>query len=168
MIGTGGAVGLDWLQPWRLFTNTTVAEQRSSASAPVTGMPSTRATGPGADAATASRPTVVRQGTSVTHEHPTSGAAHLVHNADGSHHLELVGLGTSDGPDLRVWQAAPQVRTDSADRHVLDDGQRVDVDRLKGNRGGQVYPVPEDVPDSRGVSIRCQRYLVSFGAASPR
>ncbi|HLL66685.1 MAG TPA: DM13 domain-containing protein [Micromonosporaceae bacterium] len=170
LIGIVGAFGLYWFQPWRLVTNTTVVEQLSSASAPVTGTPSAAATGSATDVAAASGPTVVRQGTFVTHEHPTSGAAHLVRNADGSHHLELIGLATSDGPDLRVWLTDQKVGTDSAAWHVFDDGKHVELGRLKGNRGDQVYPLPADVDirDYHSVSVWCKRFSVSFGAASLR
>jgi hypothetical protein len=182
LIGIGSAVGAYWFQPWRLFTTTTVVEQLSSASAPVTSAPGTSgapgapgtSSAPGAPAssgpASPAGPAVVRQGTFVTHEHPTAGAARLVRNADGSHQLELVGLDTSDGPDLRIWLTDQNVRTGSAGWHVFDDGRYVELGRLKGNRGDQVYPVPDDVDvrDYRSISVWCKRFSVSFGAAALR
>ncbi|MCA2211513.1 DM13 domain-containing protein [Jidongwangia harbinensis] len=163
LIGAGSAVGLYWFQPWRLFTTTTVVEQLSSASPPATGAPSSPASAP----ASPSGPAVVRAGTFVTHEHSTTGTARLVRNADGSHQLELVGLDTSDGPDLRIWLTDQNVRTGSAAWRVFDDGRHVELGRLKGNRGDQVYPVPDDIDvrDYRSVSVWCKRFSVSFGAA---
>lgn len=57
-----------------------------------------------------------------------------------------------------------------AGRHVFDDGRYVDLGRLKGNRGNrgnQNYPLPADVDWSAytSVSIWCDRFDVSFGAA---
>jgi len=172
LIGIAGGVGLYWFQPWRLFTDTTVVEQLSSASAsaPVAGTPSATASGPASATAAPTGPTIVGQGSFVTHEHSTTGAARLVRNADGSHQLELVGLDTSDGPDLRVWLTDQQVRTGPAAWQVFDDGRYVELGRLKGNRGDQVYPVPDDVEvgDYRSVSVWCKRFSVSFGAAALR
>jgi hypothetical protein len=52
--------------------------------------------------------------------------------------------------------------------HVFDDGAYVDLGRLKGNRGDQNYPVPADVDLGRyrSVTIWCDRFNVSFGAAA--
>jgi hypothetical protein len=113
---------------------------------------------------------VVRTGSFVTHEHATAGTARLVRNADGSHQVELVGLDTSDGPDLRVWLTDQEVRKGSAGWRVFDDGKWAELGRLKGNRGDQVYPVPGtvDPADYRSISIWCKRFAVSFGAASLR
>jgi hypothetical protein len=157
-----GVVGLYWFQPWRLFTNTTVTDDLSSASAPPTGV------APAGSAGAEAGPAVVRQGAFVTHEHPTTGNARIVRNVDGSHQLELVGLDTSDGPDLRVWLTDQEVRTGSSAWRVFDDGRYVELGPLKGNRGDQVYPVPKDVDpgDYRSISIWCKRFSVSFGAAS--
>ncbi|MFY1624933.1 DM13 domain-containing protein [Micromonospora sp. WMMD723] len=118
--------------------------------------------------ATATRPVVVSRGTFVSHEHDTSGTARIVRTADGRHRLELVGLDTSNGPDLRVWLSDQPVRTGRAGWHVFDDGRRAELGRLKGNRGDQAYAVPAgtDLAALTSVTIWCQRFAVSFGAAS--
>jgi len=110
---------------------------------------------------------VVRQGSFVSHEHETQGAARLVRNGDGTHQLELVGLDTSDGPDLRVWLTDQEVSTGTAAWKVFDDGSHIELGRLKGNRGNQVYPVPPgaELDTYRSISIWCKRFSVSFGAA---
>jgi hypothetical protein len=147
------AAGLYWFQPWRLFTDTTVTEKLSVPAAPTS--------------AAAGTPAVVRTGSFITHEHETSGTARLVRNPDGSHQVELAGLDTSDGPDLRVWLTDQEVRKGSAGWRVFDDGKWAELGRLKGNRGDQVYPLPADLDPAayRSVSIWCKRFAVSFGAA---
>jgi hypothetical protein len=46
----------------------------------------------------------------------------------------------------------------------------VELGKLKGNRGDQVYPIAADVDLSayRSVTIWCKRFSVSFGAAELR
>ncbi len=160
LLGIGGAAGLYWFQPWRLFTDTEVRDVLSApASVPASSAPA--AAGPAAG------PVVVREGAFVTHEHETTGTARLVRDADGTHRLELAGLDTSDGPDLRVWLSDQPVRAGADGWHVFDDGRYAELGRLKGNRGDQVYRLAADLDpdDFRSVSIWCKRFAVSFGAA---
>jgi hypothetical protein len=163
-LGVGGALGLYWFQPWKLVTDRTVAESLSSpAPAPA---PIPAATEP-ASASADGAPTIVSAGDFVTHEHDTTGSARIVRAADGSHTLEIVGLDTSNGPDLRVWLTDQPVRSGVAGWRVFDDGARVELGRLKGNKGDQVYALPSDLDPAayRSVSIWCKRFSVSFGAA---
>jgi hypothetical protein len=169
----GLALGLYWFQPWRLFTDTTVTETLSVPAAPTPSAAGTPAVPTPSTAGTpAAEPvaTIVGKGSFVTHEHETSGTARLVRNPDGSHQVELAGLDTSDGPDLRVWLTDQEVRKGSAGWHVFDDGKWAELGRLKGNRGDQVYPLPADLDpaDYRSISIWCKRFSVSFGAAALR
>ncbi|GAA3351020.1 DM13 domain-containing protein [Amorphoplanes nipponensis] len=166
LLAAGAAVGLYWFQPWRLFTDTTVTEALSAPAAAVPG--STASAAAPSPAAAPAGPVVVRTGSFVTHEHATAGTARLVRNPDGSHQVELVGLDTSNGPDLRVWLTDQQVRKGAAGWRVFDDGKWTELGRLKGNRGDQVYPLPAgvDPADYRSVSIWCKRFAVSFGAAA--
>lgn len=50
----------------------------------------------------------------------------------------------------------------------LDDGAYVDLGALKGNEGNQNYAVPPgtDLDALRTVTIWCERFSVSFGAAA--
>jgi hypothetical protein len=59
------------------------------------------------------------------------------------------------------------VREGVAGWRVFDDGEWVELGRLKGNRGDQAYPLPAGVDPAayRSVSIWCKRFAVSFGAA---
>jgi hypothetical protein len=160
VLGLGAAAGLFWFQPWRLVTSTEVREPLTVATPPSASAPA--ASGPAAPG-----PAVVRAGAFVTHEHATTGTARLVRDPDGGHRLEIAGLDTSDGPDLRVWLTDQPVREGRAGWRVFDDGRWVELGRLKGNRGDQVYRIPAGVDPGgfRSVSIWCKRFAVSFGAA---
>ncbi|HCT78612.1 MAG TPA: hypothetical protein DGT23_18930 [Micromonosporaceae bacterium] len=152
-----GAFGLYWFQPWKLFTSKTIND---TAPAIATAAP------PSATAAATA--TLLGEGTLITHEHTTSGTAQLVRLPDGKVQLVLTNLSTSDGPDLRVWLTDQPVLEGKAGWHVFDDGKYVELGRLKGTHGTQVYDVPADVqPDQyTSVTIWCKRFSVSFGAAS--
>ncbi len=139
-----GGIGLALTQPWRLFIDTTVAEALPQ------------------DA------TVIAAGALVSHEHPTSGAASIVRTADGSAVLRLEDLETDSGPDLRVWITDADISADPADWQVFSAAEHVDLGELKGNKGSQNYPIPAgvDIAGIRSVTIWCDRFSVSFGAAA--
>ncbi|MEU0559412.1 DM13 domain-containing protein [Dactylosporangium sp. NPDC006015] len=162
--------GLYWFAPWRLFTDTTVHEALTAPTGPTaTGQAQggAVATQSGTAAPVVVAPVVVASGTFVTHEHETSGTARLVRAADGTHRLEIAGLSTSDGPDLRVWLTDQPVVAGKAGWSVFDDGRYVELGRLKGNKGDQAYAIPAgtDLASLRSVTIWCKRFSVSFGAA---
>ncbi|MEH0845764.1 DM13 domain-containing protein [Micromonospora sp. CPCC 205711] len=167
VLGVGAALGLYWFQPWKLATDTRVDEELSAVEA----APSNEATPAGtagvAAAPAPAGPTLVRRGEFITHEHDTAGTARIVRGVDGGYRLELVGLATSNGPDLRVWLTDQPVRAGRAGWDVFDDGRWVELGRLKGNRGDQAYPIPAgtDLTGLTSVSIWCKRFAVSFGAA---
>ncbi|MFE9028222.1 DM13 domain-containing protein [Streptomyces iakyrus] len=159
----GVSLGLYWFQPWKLWQDETVQEALPSAiapSAPPAGAPS-------ASPSPAPRPRTLAGGELISHEHATSGKVKLVRLADGSHVVRLEDLDTSNGPDLRVWLTDAPVKEGRAGWHVFDDGTYVSLGKLKGNKGSQNYIVPADVDPSRytSVSIWCDRFDVSFGAA---
>ncbi|MGQ4428799.1 DM13 domain-containing protein, partial [Streptomyces violaceoruber] len=112
-------------------------------------------------------PRTVAGGELVSHEHSTSGTAQLVRLTDGSHVVRLENLDTSNGPDVHVWLTDAPVKEGKAGWHLFDDGEYVDLGKLKGNKGSQNYVVPADVDPSRysSVSVWCDRFNVSFGAA---
>ena len=153
--------GLYWFEPWRLVTNTTVDD----ALAPTAVASAAPATGDGSAPA---GPVIELRGTFITHEHDTSGEVRVVRHPDGRRQLELVGLDTSDGPDLRVWLSDQPVKEGTAGWRVFDDGRYVELGELKGNKGNQVYDVPAgtDLTALRSVTIWCKRFAVSFGAAA--
>ncbi|GAA2647143.1 DM13 domain-containing protein [Streptomyces spororaveus] len=157
------AVALYWLQPWKLWQDETVREALPAAAAPPAPGASAAVLG-GAPAA----PVTVARGTLISHEHSTTGTVELIRLPDGSHTLRLADLDTSNGPDLRVWLTDAPVKEGVAGWRVFDDGKHTSLGKLKGNKGDQNYPVPADVnvADFSSVTIWCDRFDVSFGAAS--
>lgn len=190
VVAVAATVALALFQPWRLVTDTVVDEALPSA-APVSTSPSAAptasaerprsparssatsgATTPAATATTSpttspAGPQRLTRGSFVTHEHDTTGTASIVRLPDGSRILRLEGLETSDGPDLKVWLSTAPVVEGRAGWHVFDDGRYQNLGKLKGNRGNQNYALPADLDLAafRSISIWCDRFNVSFGAA---
>jgi hypothetical protein len=133
-------------QPWRLLTTVTVREAAPSAAAQAS--------------------SVLLRGTFVSQAHDTAGTASVLQLPDGSRVLRLEGLRTSDGPDLKVWLTAAPATGEGGPQ--VDDGAYRSLGDLKGNAGDQNYAVPGDLDlkTLRTVSIWCERFSVSFGAAA--
>lgn len=158
-----GGFGLYLFQPWKLFVDRTVNEALpivtgGEASPGASGTPGT------------ANPTgniLLATGTLISLEHTTSGTASLVRLADGRVQLVFENLDTSNGPDLRVWLTDQPVISGTQGWHVFDDGKYVELGRLKGNRGNQVYTVPPgtDLTGLTSVAIWCKQFAVAFGAA---
>ncbi|MFE7775421.1 DM13 domain-containing protein [Streptomyces sp. NPDC057445] len=153
------AVGLYWFEPWKLFVDETVRDE----------LPEAVPTAP-ADASANASPAALRTlatGTFISHEHATEGKVRIVELPDGSRILRLEGLSTSNGPALRVWLTDAPVKEGAAGWHVFDDGAYVSLGKLKGNKGDQNYALPAgvDLAKYSSVSIWCDRFDVSFGAA---
>ncbi|MGW6416022.1 DM13 domain-containing protein [Streptomyces sp. NPDC055055] len=166
------AAGLLWFRPWALWVDETVNEALPSAGptpgmSGTTGTPGVRQPPSASVASAAPGPVTVAQGTFISHEHDTTGAVKIVRLADGTHTLRLEGLDTSNGPDLHVLMSDAPVIRGMAGWGVFDDGRHLDLAELKGNKGDQNYPLPQDVDWSTypSVSIWCDRFDVSFGAA---
>ncbi|MFF4403391.1 DM13 domain-containing protein [Streptomyces sp. NPDC001262] len=142
------AVGTVWFQPWKLWVNETVRE-----AAPVAREQGVR---------------TLATGEFISHEHATRGTVRILELPDGSRTLRLENLDTSNGPDLRVLITDAPVREGRAGWFVFDDGAHTELGRLKGNKGDQNYPLPAglDLEAYRSVSIWCDRFDVSFGAAA--
>jgi hypothetical protein len=152
-----------WFEPWRLFTTREVDERLPVAAPTSADQPTGGPTTPGASP---SGPVDLLRGRFVSHEHGTSGRVRVVSQPDGSLLLAIEDLDTSDGPDLRVWLTDAEVSADGW--RVFDDGRYVDLGELRGNKGNLVYELPRDVElaDYQSVSIWCERFSVSFGAAA--
>lgn len=101
----------------------------------------------------------------LSHEHETSGSVSVLEPGDGTTTLRLTDLRTSDGPALRVWLSDQPVERDGGGN--LDDGEHIDLGSLKGNEGNQNYAIPAgtDLGEFSTVTIWCERFSVSFGAA---
>ncbi|MEV1084152.1 DM13 domain-containing protein [Streptomyces sp. NPDC050211] len=168
----GVGAGLYWFQPWKLWQDETVVEALpevapSSSPSP---SPSSSASAEAVPSPVAQEPQTLARGELISHEHATSGTVKLVRLADGSHVVRLESLETSNGPDLRVWLTDAPVKEGVAGWHVFDDGEYVSLGKLKGNKGSQNYALPKEVDPAKysSVSIWCDRFDVSFGAAEFR
>ena len=157
-------------QPWKLFTDITVNEglptiTRSdsveSSAGPIAEPPET------VTEQAASERVVTAEGTFISHEHSTKGGVRIVSLADGSRVLRLVELDTDNGPDLKVWLAAAPVLEGTDRWFVFDDDDYLDLGPLKGNKGSQNYLIPAgaDISGLTSVTIWCDSFSVSFGAA---
>ena len=149
-------IALALFQPWKLFTDQRVAEAPPTASG--TGAP---------DAPHPAEPRVLARGRFISHEHSTTGTVTVLGLPDGSRVLRLENLRTSNGPLLKVLITDAPVLDGPDGYGVFDDGRWVDLGDLKGNIGSSNYPLPPDVDlaSLRSVSIWCDRFNVSFGAA---
>lgn len=157
-------VGLYWFQPWKLWVDETVRDALPTAAAP----PDATESSAGATTPAPSRTRTLASGELISHEHRTSGSVKVLQLADGTRTLRLENLDTSNGPDLRVWITDAPVKEGTAGWRVFDDGKFVSLGKLKGNKGDQNYALPAGLDLNRytSVSIWCDRFDVSFGAAS--
>ncbi|CAM5647575.1 MULTISPECIES: DM13 domain-containing protein [Streptomyces] len=162
-------VGLYWFKPWTLWQDDTVQEALPDVAA---AEPADTSAGPSAKpqktpSPEQAAPVTVASGDLISHEHTTSGTVRLLRLADGSHIVRLEDLDTSNGPDLRVWLTDAPVKEGRAGWFVFDDGRHESLGKLKGNKGSHNYRLPAglDPADFTSVSIWCDRFSVSFGAA---
>ncbi|MER6596949.1 electron transporter [Streptomyces sp. CS149] len=162
-------VGLYWFQPWKLWQDETVREALPEATAAESADNSAgeEATGQGTPVPEPAAPVTVASGDLISHEHATSGTVKLLRLVDGSHIVRLEDLDTSNGPDLRVWLTDAPVKEGRAGWFVFDDGRHESLGKLKGNKGSHNYRLPAglDPADFTSISIWCDRFDVSFGAA---
>ena len=166
-------VGLSLFQPWKLVVDERVNEAlpTSQTTAPQTVAPTTPTTPTTPPTTTptppTAEPTILAEGTFISHEHETTGTVRILEVADGQRVLRIEGLDTSNGPDLKVWLTDAPVLEGQAGWYVFDDGAYVDLGVLKGNLGNSNYSIPSDVDlaDLTSLSIWCDRFSVSFGAA---
>ena len=112
-------------------------------------------------------PVSLKQGefTDADRFHQGSGQATIYQLPDGSHVLRLENLDVTNGPDLRVILSTSQSPESSAD--VKAQGY-IELDKLKGNKGNQNYPIPAgfDVGPIQSVVIYCKPFRVIFSVAS--
>lgn len=175
-------IGAVLFQPWLLFFDSVVDEQVPTADAqqseptqsgptqsePAQSEPGSSGSAP-AQPVPSDIPATVELATSsfVSHEHPTSGTARVLRLASGERVLVLENLDTSNGPDLHVWLTDQPVIEGADGWFVFDDGEWTTLGPLRGNIGTQQYAIPDDLDlgSVTSVSIWCERFAVSFGAA---
>ncbi len=156
------AIGAWLFQPWKLFTDEVVDE-----ALPLPAAASSAPTNPGTTPEPTPEPQVLAKGRFISHEHETTGRAEVLQLLDGKRVLRFEDLQTSNGPDLKVWLAAAPVIPGTDGWFVFDDDEFEDLGPLKGNIGNQNYRIPDsvDLKQLSSVSIWCDRFSVSFGAA---
>jgi hypothetical protein len=162
------AVALAAFEPWKLWVDKTVVEALpvpASVVQPVDQPAAQPVDQPAVQPAV--QPVELSRGTFISHEHGTTGTVRVLQIADGSRVLRLENLDTSNGPDLKVVLSDAPVIEGKAGWHVFDDNEHVKIANLKGNKGSQNYEIPADLDLAvlRSVSIWCDRFNVSFGAA---
>ena len=112
-------------------------------------------------------PVSLKQGafTDADRFHKGSGQATIYQLPDGSHVLRLENLDVTNGPDLRVILSPS--RNPESSGEVKGQGY-VELDKLKGNKGNQNYPIPTgfDVAPIQSVVIYCKPFKVIFSVAS--
>jgi hypothetical protein len=160
------AAGLYWFQPWKLWVDHRVNDALPDvvvAATHPTGSPATTTSGP----TSPPHAVLLSTGTFISHEHTTHGTVSVVRQPDGRRVLAIADLRTSDGPDVHVWLTDAPVRPGKDGWHIFDDGRHLSLGTLKGNLGNQVYNIPPeaDLSALTSVSIWCDRFNVSFGAA---
>ena len=176
-----------YFQPWKLFTDTRVEEALPQVTA--TNVAPKEATPDGADEKIAKKeeplsssksstgatkviesPEVLAEGKFITHEHDTTGSVKILKYSDGSRILRIENLKTSNGPKLEVWLTDAPVIEGLDGWRVFDDGKFINLGALKGNIGSQNYSIPSEtiLEDYSSISIWCERFSVSFGAAALR
>jgi Electron transfer DM13 len=165
VVALATAFGLYWFQPWKLWTNHRVDDALPAvATAPlVTRSVAATEPTPGPRPPTA---VLLSRGTFISHEHRTSGTVSVVRQPNGKRILAIADLRTSEGPVVKVWLTDRRVT--KGGWHSFDDGKYVDLGSLKGNLGNQLYPIPDsaDLSTLQSVTIWCDRFDVSFGAAN--
>ena len=99
--------------------------------------------------------------------HRGSGQATIYRGPDGSHLLRLENLNVTNGPDLHVILTPHKIPTTGKD--VKTAGYE-DLGKLKGNKGDQNYPIPDnvDIDSQRSVVIYCVPFSVVFSVATLR
>lgn len=176
-----------YFQPWKLFTDTRVEEAlpeiTETTVAPKDATPDkaderiAKKVAPlsssksGTDSADVIKsPEVLAEGKFITHEHDTTGSVKILKYSDGSRILRIENLKTSNGPKLEVWLTDAPVIEGLDGWRVFDDGKFINLGALKGNIGSQNYSIPSEtnLDDYSSISIWCERFSVSFGAAALR
>ncbi|RWR21000.1 electron transporter [Microbacterium enclense] len=159
-------------QPWLLFVDVRVEDEIPAAATPVASAPV--ASEPAAEPVDVvtpeppAGPVDLLTGSLISHEHETSGQVRVIENPDGSRQLALVGLQTTNGPDVHVWLSAGPVVEGRDGWFTAAGYDHIDLGPIKGNLGDQLYDIPADADLSvfRSVDLWCVQFGVSFGAAA--
>jgi hypothetical protein len=176
-----------YFQPWKLFTDTRVEEalpqliEKTIAAKEITPDKGDAKVAeqdnplPNDESAEDSTevievPEILAEGKFITHEHATTGSVKILKYSDDRRILRIENLKTSNGPKLEVWLTDAPVIEGLDGWRVFDDGEFINLGALKGNIGSQNYSIPREInlDEYSSVSIWCERFSVSFGAAALR
>jgi hypothetical protein len=176
-----------YFQPWKLFTDTRVEEalpqltettvapkdeisDKDNEKVVEKDEPLSGSKGATDSTEVINSPEVLAEGKFITHEHATTGYVKILKYSDGSRILRIENLKTSNGPKLEVWLTDAPVIEGLDGWRVFDDGKFFNLGALKGNIGSQNYSIPSEInlDDYSSLSIWCERFSVSFGAAALR
>lgn len=155
-------------QPWLLFIDVRVDDEIPAA-ATAAPAPTAPAVEPAEEPPPApAAPVDLLTGSFVSHEHTTTGSVRVIENPDGTRQLGIVGLETTNGPDVHVWLSAGPVIEGFDGWFTAAGYEYVDLGPIKGNIGDQLYDIPAgvDLETFRTVDLWCVQFAVSFGAAA--
>jgi hypothetical protein len=161
-----------YFQPWKLFTDTRVEEAlpqlTETTVAPKDEItykdnekvvekeePLSSSKGATDSTEVINSPEVLAEGKFITHEHATTGSVKILKYGDGSRILRIENLKTSNGPKLEVWLTDAPVIEGLDGWRVFDDGKFFNPSEI-------------NLDDFSSISIWCERFSVSFGAAALR
>jgi hypothetical protein len=168
VLAVAAGYGLLWYSPWSRLTDTTVNDELTSGYAP-----DFDSAQDGDETHTIEpQPYRLLSGTFISQQHRTSGTARVIRHPglrkSTQITLELADFNTTNGPGLSVWLTDQPVKADKSGWRVFDNGRRVELGELKGNKGNQTYeiPVSADLGMVRSVTIWSSRSSVSYGAAA--
>lgn len=119
---------------------------------------------------TAQTSKVLRSGTFVDGEHPTSGIASIVEK-NGKRILELdeAFKTSTSGPDLVVilHKLPDVIGSTTPPAYPINEGDYVILAPLQEYSGAQSYAIPENInlEDFQSAAIWCRRFNATFGAA---
>lgn len=161
-------------QPWLLFIDVRVDDEIPAAVATTSAVAPSVAPAEAATSATPepppppAGPVDLLTGSFISHEHPTTGTARIIEHPDGARQLAIVGLETTNGPDVHVWLSAGPVVEGFDGWFTAAGYDYVDLGPIKGNIGDQLYDIPAgvDLETFRTVDLWCVQFAVSFGAAA--
>jgi hypothetical protein len=118
------------------------------------------------NAGTSNQPTSVKAGTFRNGDdfHRGSGRTVIYQLPDGKRRLQLEDFNVTNGPDLFVVLTSATDPATSSEVHA--DGY-IELSRLKGNSGNQVYELPADLDlnNANSVVIYCRAFSVVFSVA---
>ncbi len=113
---------------------------------------------------------ILRSGTFVDGEHPTSGTVRIVEK-DGKHILELDSAfrTSTTGPDLVVilHRLPDVIGSTKPPAYPINEGDYVILTPLQKYTGAQSYEIPKNISleEFKSAAIWCRKFNATFGAA---